>query len=445
MVYKELTMKYYLLSNSCVINLGDKTYTISNDDYRYDKIKENLINKNFDLVSQLVDPTLNINKEGFVVKDGLVFYNNNPMPSVLGNKFLELHQNSWEFKSIFNFWFNLRNKIDKNDASEVIQELINKNAYAATEDGFYFLYFDKNVDQTSSNLNKKRGNVFHFYNYANCPNVYFSCFDNKQSMDQVIESTFGFNSKKLKNLVLQNVFKQEQNFINYKFFFFGETFKDVLHRDNLFYVIENDLLDTDCGDIDGYRNLATFFKDYSIDKNGEYSQKKIINFLQSATNKRHIVDVGIFYVQLKDKLNLDVQNLEFSNNCELFYEYLFKEIQKIKDPMFNLDNDLEIQVLHDVEFSNFRILVPNTNYDLKEWTNILQNCVGNGSYAQKILKKQSQIIAIVDKDKNEMLYNIEISRKNIIQFLARGNNPPKNGDKVAITEFLQSKNLIFKE
>ena len=437
-------MKYYLLSNSCVVCLGDRTYTISNDDYRYPRIKENLESGNFELVSQIVDPTNNLNKEGFVVREGLVFYQNSAIPSVLGNKFVEYQQNSWEFRSIFNFWYNLKNRLSREESSEVIQELISRDAYALTEDGFYFVYKNESSDISQNVLNKKRGNVFHFYNYSTCPNNYFEFFRSKKNLDEILENVFGFCSKKIKGLAISNLFQEQNNYINFRFFFHGEAYKDVLNNDNILFAIENNLIDEKFGDYGSYINLNQFLKDYSIDKNGNYSQKKVLNFLQGATNKQHLVDVGIYYSQLKETLNLDIQNIEFSNNCELIYNYLSEEIKKIECPKFELHNDTCILDLQDAEIgSDFRILVPMTNYDLIEWGNIMQNCIG--SFGQKVRDKTCQVIAIMNKKTNEMLYNIEIQKRSIIQFSSRGNQAPSKLEYKEIVAFLKEKEIVVKE
>jgi len=438
-------MKYYLLPNSIVISVGDKTHVISNDDYRYEKIKQNLIEKNYAPVEQLINPTHNLNKEGFVVDNGLVYYKGDAIPSVLGNKFLQYQQSSWEFKSIFNFWFNLKTRISNDEASAVIHTLIDKNAYAVTEDGFYFVYADNATDQTNSVLNKKnKQEIFHFYNYAACPATYREFFDKKKNLDEMIENVFGFNSKKLRKLVMDNMFNARDNFVNYRFMFYGEAFKDVLAHDNLFAVIEKKLLPTDGGDIETYQHLNTFLKDYSTEKNGKYSQKKVLNFLESATNKQHIVDCAIYYVQLKEILNFNLQAVELPNNCEEIYNYIVGEMAKIKDPCLPLNYGEEITALNDAEFDNFRILVPQTNYDLKEWSNIMQNCIS--TYADKVRAKQCIVIAIMDQTTNQMLYNIEIVRKSVNQFVGRGNQSPKVKDHERIVrEFLKEKGLIFKE
>jgi hypothetical protein len=436
-------MKYYLLSNSCVVCIGDKTYTVSRDDYRYSKVKDNLESGNYDSVAQLIDPTYNLNKEGFVVREGLVFYQNSAIPSVLGNRFMQCQQNSWEFRSIFNFWHNLKNRLDRQESSDVIQELISRDAYAITEDGFYFVYNNNSADISQNVLNKNKGNVFHFYNYSTVPNNYFELFRQKQNLDQILENSFGFCSKKLKSIAIRNLFQEENNYINYKFFFFGEALRNILNKDNILFAIENDLIDPKLGDFGSYANLSQFLKDYSIDKNGEYSQKKVLNFLKGATNKQHLIDVGIYYSQLKETLNLDIQNIEFSNNCEMIYEYLKEEIKKVECPKFDLHNDTIILDLQDAVVGDFRILVPMTNYDLIEWGNIMQNCIG--TYGQKVRSKECQVIAIMNNKTNEMLYNIDIQKRQIIQFSTRGNAEPKKLEYKEIVDFLKDKGLVTKE
>lgn len=437
-------MKYYLLSNSCVVCLGDKTYTVSNDDYRYERIRENLEKGNIETVVGIVDPSNNINKQGFVVKNGLVYYENQPIPSILGNRFLECQQNSWEFNSIFNFWFNLKSRLNKEESANVINELIDKKAYAVTEDGFYFVYKNDSNDISKNVLNKNLGNVFHFYNYSTCPNNYFSYFEDRKNINQILENTFGFSSKKLRGIALENLFQEQNNFVNYKFLFYGEAFSGVLNNENIIFAIENKLLDINLGDVRSYSSLKEFFKDYSVEKNGSYSQKKILNFLAGATNKQHLVDIGLYYVQLKETLNLDIQNIEFSNNCELIYNYLSEEVKKIKCPKFDLNNDIVISDLQDAVIDNeFRILIPKTNYDLIEWGNIMQNCIAQ--YANQVLNKESQILAIMDHKTNEMLYNIEIQKKTVRQFSTRANAAPKKYDKNKITRFLTEKNILIKE
>lgn len=440
-------MKYFLLSNSVVITIADKTYTVSVEDYRFKKIKDCIESNNLDCIKEIVEPNNHLNKEGLSVQDGLVMFKGEAIPSVLGDRFLNCEQDSFDFKSSFNFWFNMKTRVEENVASELISELIRKKAYAVTEDGFYFVYDDSRVDQTQNKLNKKQqqsNEFFHFYNFSNCPTNYHCLFASRQSIDNLVNEVFGFSSKKLKNIVLKNVFKQEENFVNYKFLFYGQAFKEVLNNDNLFCAIQDNLLNVDIGNVDSYSNLNTFLKDYSKEKNQSYSQKKIINFIKSCKDPMQLSEIGTFYVAVKNAFNIDMRNVGLSNNCEEIYNYLKVEYEKIKDPLYQLNNDPIIERLHDKEIDKyFRIIVPTTNYDLKEWSNIMQNCVH--SYANSVKEKKCQVIAIIDKKTNEMLYNVEIIKKQIRQFLGRGNNQPSDGDERIVSDFLKKEGLIYNE
>lgn len=439
-------MKYYLLNNSLVVFAKDKVYSVSNDDYRFGQIKKAIDSGDFDCAASLVDPNFSLNKEGFIVDNGVVFYKDDPIPTVLGNRFVELKQDSFEFRSIFNFWFNMKTRVDDDVAADIIGELVHKDAYAVTEDGFYLLYRNKEVDQTSSVLNKKKQQeVFHFYNYANCPANYYSLFQQKKSLTTVLEEVFGFCSKKLRNIAVQQMFRDVDNFFNYKFLFYGETFKDVLATDNIFFAIENKLLDTNIGDINEYQDLKIFLKDYAVEKSGVYSQKKIINFLESATDKNKLMEIGPYYTAVKHQFDIDIQSMNFVNNCDTIHAYLEREYKRIQNPLFMLNNDPEIECLDEVEFDNFRIMIPKTNHDLIDWGNRMKHCVGNGSYANGVKKKEIQILSVNDKVTNEMMYTIDIRRKNLQQLLGRNNRQAPDIDRNSIVRFLREKNLIYKE
>ena len=437
-------MKYYLLDNSIVVFVDSNVHTISNNDYRFEQVKSAIASGNFDVVSSLIDPNYNLKKDGFIVANGVVFYQDNAIPTILGNRFIELKQDSFEFRSIFNFWFNMKTRVDDNTAAEIISELVRRDAYAVTEDGFYLMYNNRDIDQTKNVLNKRNQNeVFHFYNYATCPSRYFTMFADKKSFSTVIEELFGFCTKKLRTLAVQKVFCNKDNFFNYKFFFYGEAFKDILATDNIVYAIENDLLDTSLGDIDNYQDLRMFLKDYAIEKNGDYSQKKILNFLESVENKNQLTEIGAYYVAVKSQFNIDIQSMNFVNNCDTIHAHLHREYQRIQNPNFMLNNDAEIEALDGVEFDNFRIMVPKTNHELIEWGSIMHHCVGG--YGDGVKKKDRQIIAIMDKVTNTMLYTADIRRKTLQQLLGVRNSQPSTGDNQAIIQFFKDKNLIYKE
>jgi hypothetical protein len=239
-----------------------------------------------------------------------------------------------------------------------------------------------------------------------------------------------------------------ENFFNYSFFFYGEAFKDILHPDNFYEVLEKNLFKITHGDITSYKNFNTFLKAYTVEKSGAYSQKKIINLLNSATKRPQdqLVDIANLYVTLRDGINFDIQNIQFTNDSQEIFEYLRREQRKLTDPEIDLDvpnNFPDYWALNDIEVDNFRFLLPKTNYDLKEWTNIMQNCIG--TYDRKVKSKSCIVFAIMDKNTNQMIYNVEIVGKQIVQFSTRGNRNADSGHRSKICSYLKDKGLLYKE
>lgn len=436
-------MKYFLLDRSIVLIENGVTHTVSSDDHRYDLIKEGIQNENFDAVHLALNPP-SLVEDGFSINNGLVFYKDQPIPSVLGNKFIGINKNSFEFKSLFNLWYNMKTReIGEDIASDIITKLLNHDAYAVTEDGFYLVYLDNNTDQTESSLNKNNQKCsFHFYNYAKCHNSYAHQFRSKTSFDDIIESSFGFVTKKIKKLAIKNLFVEGNNHICDNFFFYGEAFRDILAKENIVYAIENDLLDTNLGDYSNYVELRTLLKDLTIDKNNNYSQKKALNFIESCNDKEHLVEIGNYYNSVKSEFNIDIQDLNTSNFKEI-YDYLLREYARIKDPVFFLNNDRKIDNLSEEEFDRFRIIIPRTNHDLKAWGIELHQCVA--SYANRVKNKECHIIGIEDKSTKKLVYNIELARKKIMQFTGKRNTKPTSNDRFVVENFLKEKGLIYKE
>jgi hypothetical protein len=75
----------------------------------------------------------------------------------------------------------------------------------------------------------------------------------------------------------------------------------------------------------------------------------------------------------------------------------------------------------------------------------MQNCIGTHGYDKKVVQKGCIVFALMSTDTNEMIYNVEISSKNIIQFNGRGNRPATPSEKKEVCSLLMEKGLIFKE
>lgn len=444
-------MKYYVLKNSIIINLGNGvTHTISNEDYRYDKIKQLISEKDFDSVPSAIDPSANLNKDGFVVKDGLVCYKEEPIPSILGNQFLVLKEDNWVFKSLFNFWYNIKTRVDNDLASDMLRALVEKHAYPITEDGFYLVYVDHSLDLSASILNKNNINQsnINFYNVAGCPAKYVDFFNKRKSLDEILTEVFGFSAKKLKKLAIQNIFKPENNFFDYRFLLIGEALKEVLQPDNIYGLIEENTFKVPHNNIglDAFVKINEFLKDFSIEKTGKYSQKKIINLLRSANNESVLIDIAEYYSAVKVGLNFNIQNIEIASSCNEIYDYLRREYMRLQDPAISLSMDCNFEKifsLHDMEVGNMRFLIPNTSHDLKEWSSIMNNCIA--TYANKVKSGQTAVFAVMDCATNEMMYNIEVSRGRIIQFVKKNNEAVRGEQYKTIVNFLREKEILVKE
>lgn len=444
-----MNMKYYLLQNSLVVNFDGKTHTISKDDYRYDKVKSAIESSDYEGVKSGIDPSSNLNKEGFVVENGLVCYKGEAIPAILGNQFLTLKEDNWIFKGLFNFWYNMKTRVDRDTASEMLNALIEKNAYPISDDGFYLVYCDRNLDQTKSILNKRNlEQGINFYNVANCPEKYLQLFAQRKSFDDILTSSFGFSAKKLKKMAMSHVFKVENNFFDYNFLLIGEALNQVLQADNIYGLIEEGTfkIPQNNNAIDAYQKINILLKDLSYEKGDKYNQKKVINFLRSAPDAHTLIDTAEYYTRVKQATGADIQALDLVNTCQAFLEHFRREFRRLKDPELplSMDKNFEsIYALADFEVSGLRFLMPNNNYDLREWSNIMHNCIA--TYAEKVISGASAVFAIMDSATNEMIYNIEISKGRIVQFVTKHNREPKVKDYNMICDFLKEKGILFKE
>ena len=450
-----MNIKYYVLDQSIVLKIGSQTRTISSSDYRYKDIrarieqaKGNLSDEDKKYIASFIDPTTHLNNPNFKVVDGVVCFKEEPIPTILGDQFLEYKMNPKVFSSLTNFWFNIKKRLDFSQSQEIIRELISCQAYPITEDGFYLAYSNNNRNQMDSVLNKKnidQKQVIHFYNISGAPAKYVQYFEQRKLLSEVLEEVFGFEAKKLYKLAVEHLFNSKSNFLDHTFFFYGETFKGILAPDNIYRVMEQKLLPVTNRALDNYLALREFFKDISLEKDGEtYNQKKIFNLLESTKSANVILETGDMYYILKSKINMNIQEIGLSSSIPEIHAYLQKEMRKLKDPEFNLKIEENYPEFHKFDghvIGGLKIVMPKTNYDLREWTNLMQNCIH--SYADRVLKKQCIVFAVVEAESGKMLYNSEIVNGRVNQFSSRGNGYPNKSHRQMILKLFKDANLLF--
>lgn len=450
-----MNIKYYVLDQSIVLKIGSQTRTISSSDYRYKDIrarieaaKGNLSEEDKQYIASFIDPTTHLNNPNFKVVDGVVCFKEEPIPTILGDQFLEYKMNPKVFSSLTNFWFNIKRRMDFSRSQDIIRELIACKAYPITEDGFYLAYSNHNRDQTSSVLNKKnldQKQEVNFYNISGCPQRYVNFFEQRKLLSEVLLEIFGFEAKKLYKLAVEHIFNTKANFLDHTFFFYGETFGGILAPDNIYRVIEQKMLPVSNRALESYVSLREFFKDISVEKDGKtYNQKKIFNLLESNKNANILYEVGDMYFNLKSKVNLNIQEVGLTSSMIEIHAYLQKEYKKLKDPEFGLkveENYPDFWKFDGEVIGGLKIVMPKTNYDLREWTNLMQNCIH--SYADRVLRKQCVVFAVVEAESGKMLYNVEIVNGRVNQFNGRGNGSANTSHKKMVLKAFKDANLVF--
>lgn len=427
---------YSQVGNTFTIKAEGRLYTLSTSDLRYPQIKEAIESGATDDILSLVDPTRVLNKEGFVVKDGLVYFKDEPIPTILGNKFLEFKLSKVSFISLVNFWLNLKKRADFDSCKETIVSMLSKEAYPVTTDGFYVVYRDNYASQGVTSK------LIPFFNYSG--SYYASHFEKKMTLENIIVEVFGFNSKKLQKLVVQGLFVPGQSHLCDRVFHYGTAFKGLLSPNNLFTLMEKDVFKTlRTGSLEEFRLLNTFLSEFAKTKEGSISEKKILNLFDQPASMRDLADALTRYNELKKRsvtINIQADTLK---NISDVAEYLKREIRKIENPEIELEIEKFFPVaskLDNVVIDNFKIVLPRTNYDLAEWSEIMSNCIRG--YAQKVKSGQSLVMAVVDSSSNRMIYNIEISNRRIVQFSAKGNSAPNSNDENLIKKYLEKAGLV---
>lgn len=147
-----------------------------------------------------------------------------------------------------------------------------------------------------------------------------------------------------------------------------------------------------------------------------YNEKRVISIFSSYEKDDFLEDTVEMYQRIFDN-DLEINEImpKAPKNIRELHSIFWRELSKIKVPKNKLNQQLDS--LKGAIVGNFKIFVPETTHDLINIGNTLSICVGNGYYGEKVMKKQSQIVSLVNSE-NKYCYCVEFSKTNIIQ--ARG-------------------------
>lgn len=143
-----------------------------------------------------------------------------------------------------------------------------------------------------------------------------------------------------------------------------------------------------------------------------YNEKRIIQLFSNYCEDDFIEDTTIMYERLlENDVTIDQVLPDKPKNIVEIHTILTRECSKIKEPNNKLKQNLPH--LENKMFENCEIFIPQTAHELIDIGNTLSICVGNGYYAEKVLKKKCNIIAL--KNKGKFICCIEFDSKEIIQ------------------------------
>lgn len=435
---------YYNLASSIVIRLEGKTYTLHKSDHRYPLIEQALKKPEHDVeeIFNLIDMTRVLNQEGLEVKNGLVYFKNEPIPTILGDQFLEFKLDKVSFMSLVNFWMNLKNRTDFEHSREHIITLLQQRGYPVTEDGFIIAY-KEDRENPEVKFDPRKQIVTPFFNYSKTSGRIQALFDAKKNLNQMCEEIFGFTSKKLQKLAVERIFPKGSPYVNESMFNIGIAFKEVLSPNNLFLVIEKNLYPCHLGTTGTHTMMNDFWKEFAKTKEGDISEKRILNLLQTKFHRDNLLGCGEAWAMLKDKnLNLDLSQADFTADVEKIYSYLDREVKKLKNPEYELKMEStfpKVAPIKDAKVDDLQVVLPKTNYDLADWSRKMSNCIHG--YGKRVLDGETMVLAICDA-KGKMVYNIQITNGKVVQFRSKNNGQPDQKEYEKIMDFLHQNEVI---
>lgn len=433
---------YIVLENSLLVKVGDKTHNISKTDSRYEKVYEAIKAKKLDDVPALINPDNLLAKEGFSVVDGLVSYKGESLPSILSNQFINLKNNGTDFLSIVNFWFNLKNRETFKDSQQLVTELIERNGYPITKDGFIIVY--QNHRDHEKSLKLANDKATRFYDYSHVEGIFTEYFNKRQDLNQIIEAVFGFSSKKLYKFVYEGMFSTKDSKVDASVLHYGLALKDSFAPNNLFLIMEKKLLPVKSRSANYFVRLNAFFKEIGKTKDGKFSEKRIMNYLEKKYDAHQLFGAMdcLDRIKAESDMVINFAELDFAS-IEALYQYLDNEVKKLRVGDFKLlveQNFPEAFKLHGMHIDRLQIIMPMTNFDLTEWSQKMGNCIHG--YGKRVQTKDTLVFAVLDADSGEMLYNVEITGEKVRQFNAHRNSSPIASHKAKVMEVLKNKGLI---
>ena len=419
-------MDYISLKNSIILSIDGEQTTIPSTDPRFEVIRDKINKVSDEEILRILNMKKSFENDLIKVKDGLIYYKEKPVPSFLGDNFYSFKIQEKPLMGLINFWFNLQSRCTLEEAKNIVQDLVEKNAYSFTDDGFIFVYDSEHCGYINSD---------YFYSYSNTPKSFKKYFERKISFENLIDIYFEKNTKKLKKVLTKKCFYN--NKFNHKPFLVGALLKGYLSLENIIACLDLDFPIFTESEIEGCHLIfekLTEKKIFSLIKKGNLRDLKYLaRILIDNIETNEVQEV---LAQIKTRKFKDFTEIKkFFDELSMYWGKEKKDLnQEELNPILK---NLKLELKDDI-----KIEIPKTNFDLLRYSYILGHCIGTHGYDELAIKGEKILLAIYQK--NELLYNVDvdIKRKEVRQFRGKGNRSI-HGEKSE--ERKKMKRLVYHE
>lgn len=135
-----MKINYHVLDNTIVLNFNGKTELVAREDSRFEEIICAIKEDRLDDIPEIVDSTKKyLEDKGLMVRDGLVYVNNEVLPSELNNRIIAFKEQGLPFKHLLMFWNNLKQNPSFN-SRQMLFMFLEHNGHPITQDGCFIAY-----------------------------------------------------------------------------------------------------------------------------------------------------------------------------------------------------------------------------------------------------------------------------------------------------------------
>jgi len=132
-------VNYHVLNDSIVLNYNAKTVVVASDDSRYDEVLAAIREERLDDIPAIVEIERAFQEQGMSLRDGLLYVNEEPLPSQLGDRIMKFKEQKLPYAPLLKFWDNLKENSSYN-SRQMLFAFLENNGHPLTQDGCFIAY-----------------------------------------------------------------------------------------------------------------------------------------------------------------------------------------------------------------------------------------------------------------------------------------------------------------